>query len=107
MKKFDEWSEAEEWARENNRSLEPIGTCTGDERTLQSFDNGTTLVELVQRVAEAVAIGERNEVMVNIKEYIVVTSRSDGYAWDTDGLYHADDLQDAMDDFASTVKECK
>lgn len=107
MKKFDEWSEAEDWAKETNRSLEPIGTCTGDERIVQSFENDTTKVELVQRIAEAVAIGDRNEVLVNIKEYIVVTFRSDGWVWDIEGLYHADDLQDAMNDFAYTVKENK
>lgn len=102
MKKFDEWSEAEDWAKETNRSLEPIGTCTGDERTLQSFSNGTTKVELVSRYAEVLAVGERSEVLLNIKEYVVVTT--DAHRYGDSDLYHADDFEDAVEHFAYTVK---
>lgn len=105
MKKFDEWSEAEDWAKETNRSLEPIGTCTGDERIVLSDKVGHTKVELFSRFAEVIAVGEHNEIYLNIKEYVVVTTDSHRYG-DTD-LYHADDLDDAMNEFADIVSQLR
>lgn len=107
MKKFDDWSEAEDWAKETNRYLEPIGTCTGDERTVRSWGNATTKVEIISRYAEVLAIGERSEVLLNIKEYVVATMWSDGGTWDTVDLFHADDLQDAKSYFDYEVAEQK
>lgn len=103
MKKFDEWSEAEDWAKETNRSLEPIGTCTGDEQCLRSWRTGVTKIELFSRYAEVLAVGERSEVLLNIKEYIVVTTPAHRYG-DTD-LYHADDWEDAMQHYEYEVSQ--
>lgn len=105
MRKFDEWSEAQDWAKETNRSLESIGTCTGDERTLRSWNNNTTQVELMSRIAEVMAVGERNEVYLNIKEYIVVTTEHHRHG-DSD-IYHADDRQEAMKHFDYEVSQLK
>jgi hypothetical protein len=101
--KFDEWSEAEEWAGEVNRSLEPLGTFSGDETLMQSRTVGRVTVEMIKRVAEAIAIGERtHEVFLHITEYIVVTNfQHDGES--TYSLHIADNYEDAMNTYQDTV----
>jgi len=98
MRKFDDWQEAEEWARETDRSLEPIGSYTGDEderMIAQYFHTDLTKVEMWERVAEVSAIGERNTLTIGVTEYIVVVHRHGQH----DTIYHADDWQEANDRF--------
>jgi hypothetical protein len=67
---------------------------------------GHNKIELVSRFAEVLAIGERNnEILLNIKEYVVVTTDASRYG-DTN-LYHADDLEDAMNEFADIVSQLR
>lgn len=106
MKTFDEWSEAEDWAGEVNRYLEPMGTYTGEERILRSWNNNTTQVQLWSRYASVLAIGERtHEVVCAIKEHIVVTS--DYHPHGDYDIYHADDLEEAMKHFDYEVSRLK
>jgi len=102
MKKFDEWSEAEQWAGEVNRYLEPLGTFSGDETLMQSRTVGRVTVEMIKRVAEAIAIGERtHEVFLHITEYIVVTNSQHDES--TYSLHIADNYEDAMNTYQDTV----
>jgi len=88
-KKFDEWVDAEEWAKEHDISLEPVGTFTGEERVIASQGDK----EVWERIAEVAAVWENHTEIVHITEYIVV-SPIIGTPKD---IYHADDWQDAMD----------
>jgi hypothetical protein len=87
MKKFNEWFEAEEWAKTADAYLEFLGTYTGDESILMT--NGSKA--LWKRVAEVEAVGERWTEPLNITEYIVVTTLSDGCS----DIFHADNLEEA------------
>lgn len=98
MKKFAEWTDAEEWAQEADVSLEPIGTYTGDERIVDSWKGGNVRAEVWERTAEVVAIGERTETVIHIVEYIVVTHTGDDSVID-----YADDYNDAMNRLAYII----
>jgi hypothetical protein len=87
MKQFSEWFEAEEWAKAADVSLEFTGTYTGDESVL--ITNGSKA--LWKRVAEVEAVGEHRTELLNITEYIVVTTLPDGCS----DIFHADNLEDA------------
>lgn len=104
MAKFNEWSEAEDWAREAGYSLEPIGTFTGEEKCLRSWTTGVTKIELFSRFAEVIAVNERNsQIFLKIKEYIVVTT--DAHRYGDSDLYHADDWEDAMQHYEYEVSQ--
>lgn len=101
MMKFDNWDEALEWAQETDRSLEPVGTYTGDEdeRMTAQYNHGDHAVEMWERVAEVSAIGDRNIVGIGVREYLVVV-RAVGTDYN---LIHADSKDEAEEVFDREV----
>lgn len=91
-KRFHEWSDAEEWATENDKILEPCGSFTGEESTVAQHSDGDNSVELWKRVAEVYAIGARYTQIIHVTEYGVATITPN-----SQDIYYANDVTDAHD----------
>lgn len=95
MRKFDEYTEAAEWAREIEAELE-FCEYTGDEKRLSRFSDGTSYVELWARPERHHAHTERRSIPCEIKCYIVVLGQEGkGH----DDILHPDSLEEAEESF--------
>jgi hypothetical protein len=70
-KKFSEWLDAVEWAKENNRELVNIGTAQGTD-IVATWENEKSKLEIHADYCEYDAEGERNSLYCVVKCYKVV-----------------------------------
>ena len=70
-RKFSEWLDAIEWAKENDRELVNIGTAQGTDIVAQ-WENETSRLELHADYCEYDAEGQHNSVYCLVKCYKVV-----------------------------------
>ena len=95
MRKFDEYTEAEEWAREIEAELE-FCDFTGNEKVLSRFSDGTSYVELWLRSERHEAHTANRAIPCEIKCYIIVLGKeSNG----NDNILHPDSLEEAEAEF--------
>lgn len=95
MRKFSEYTEAAEWAREIEAELE-FCEFTGDEKVLRRFSNGTSYVELWARPERHHAHTANRSIPCEIKCYIVVLGKEGSTH---DDILHPDSLDEAETEF--------
>ena len=108
MERFNNWTEAYEWADENDRSLDSVWEYTGDERLVRQYEDAGSSVEMWERIAKSRAEGEtaRGGLLVTtvfVTEYIVVVCPRGA----NENLIHCDDEADADEVFTYEVDSIK
>lgn len=92
--------EADEWANDMDRYIEPAGSYNGDEHIVKEATIGDKHIAVWQRWEEFVAYGENTHSIILIKEYIVATTIGNDST-----IEYADDLEDAMEMFAYLTQD--
>lgn len=96
--KFDDWSEAQEWADETDKVLESVGTFTGEEHIVEERTEGDTHIAMWERTAEVLAIGKFARQIIHVKEHLVVTTTGQHKE-----IEYCDSWQDAYDTIWTAV----
>lgn len=95
MRKFDEYTEATEWAREIDAELE-FCEFTGDEKVISRFSDGTSYVELWVRPERHEAHTANRSIPCEIKCHIVVLGKE---LSGTDDILQPDTFEEAEEAF--------
>lgn len=95
MERFDEYTEAAQWAREIEGELE-FCEFTGDEKVISRFSDGTSYVELWVRPERHEAHTANRSIPCEIKCYIVVLGKE---LSGNDNILHPDSLDEAEEVF--------